>query len=397
MLPYEILKGKLLGEIDKLEVDKFADFWENSLRPIEARPEGEVDNFFRSYLKAKFTETRKQGQVFDGQYHRTIFQNAFSGPAALLGNSLRVKEFLQGPLTYYAALFLKIRRLGETLGNVSPECYYLSQLNRMDGHLMLILATCQVNDPDEQQKISAVARAIDRAYVMLQLNRVYDSNGFQELLYTLHPALRSCPANEIEGIINLRILNEIKQRRNTDQTSLLSYGQFKQVGYGDYNSTFLRYFLARLETFIAEGLHLSLQDTLYNFVRGIGKNNGYHVEHILSKNTESRSLFRTPSGSIDEALFENERNRFGGLLLLRGVDNQAAGNEKYALKLKTYGATAPLLARSLTPDFYKANTALKVLNHDFDLDFRAVPNFGLEELEERSQLLFAMTQLIWGV
>src|SRR6185369_11098472 len=37
--PYEILKGKLLGEIDKAEVDKYADIWDASLRELEARAE----------------------------------------------------------------------------------------------------------------------------------------------------------------------------------------------------------------------------------------------------------------------------------------------------------------------------------------------------------------------
>ena len=54
---------------------------------------------------------------------------------------------------------------------------------------MLIMAACGVNDPEEDEKIRAISRAFDRAYVMLQLNRAYDSNQFQEFLYTLHPFL----------------------------------------------------------------------------------------------------------------------------------------------------------------------------------------------------------------
>lgn len=49
--PYEILKGKLLGEIDKAEVDHYADIWDSSLNEIESRAEGEVDDFFRTYLR----------------------------------------------------------------------------------------------------------------------------------------------------------------------------------------------------------------------------------------------------------------------------------------------------------------------------------------------------------
>src|SRR5205807_5389048 len=63
---YEILKGKLLGEIDKGEVDEYADIWDGSLRELQIRAEGEVDDCFRTYLRAQFSETRKQGEIFNG-------------------------------------------------------------------------------------------------------------------------------------------------------------------------------------------------------------------------------------------------------------------------------------------------------------------------------------------
>jgi hypothetical protein len=233
---------------------------------------------------------------------------------------------------------------------------------------------------------------------MLQLNRAYESNQFQELLYTLHPLLRDCPVEEIEERINLKVLEEINERRNTNVQTLLSYGQFKQVGYGDYNPTFLRYFLSRVEAFIAGGLDWGLKDTLYNYVRGTGKGNAYHIEHILARNDESRDLFRTEDGSVDEAMFENERNRFGGLLLLKGQDNQSSGAEPYAEKLRTYTASAPYLAQTLVPDFYKSNVAISKFKEDSGLQFLAVPDsFTRDSLEQRSELLFAITKKIWNI
>lgn len=394
---YEILKGKLLGEIDKAEVDQYADIWDTSLRPLESRTESEADDFFRTYLRAHFSETRKQGQVFDGPYHRTVFEDACNSVLHLKGDTTGVKAFLKGPFQYYARLFLKLRQLGEDPQSDIPECYYISQLNRMDGHIMSVLAACSVDDKSEDSKIRAVARAFDRAYVMLQLNRAYESNQFQELLYTLHPLLRDCPAEEIEARIDLKVLEEINERRNTNVESLLSYGQFKQVGYGDYNPTFLRYYLSRIEAFIAAGLGWGLKDTLYNYVRGTGKGNAYHIEHILARNDESRALFRTVDGSIDEVTFENERNRFGGLLLLKGQDNQSSGAESYADKLRTYTGSAPYLAQTLVADFYKSNSAMSEFMADSGLKFSAIPDFARDSLEQRSELLYLITKEIWSV
>ncbi|HBA85735.1 MAG TPA: hypothetical protein DCZ95_16760 [Verrucomicrobia bacterium] len=396
LLPYEILKGKLLGQIDKTEVDLYADIWEQSFHELEAWSDGEPDDFLRTYLRAHFSEIRKDGQKFDGPYHRSIFEEKCEQTLHLKRNPQGVKAFLKGPFRYYAKLFLKLRRLGDELTDSFPECFYNAQLNRMDGHIMLTLATCTVDDPEEDAKIRAVARAFDRAYVMLQLNRAYDSNRFQELLYTLHPSLRNCPSSEIENRINDKVQAEINERRNTNSTELLAYGQFKQVGYGDYNTRFLRYFLARVEAFVTNGLNYQLQDTLYNYVVGVGKGTGYHIEHILARNEENRALFMDSNGKFDEALFENERNRFGGLLLLKGRDNNSSNDENYQNKLKTYSGSAPYLAQTLVPDFYKSNSAMKDFKAKSGLTFTPMPAFNRSTLEERSELLYALTQKIWG-
>ena len=394
--PYEILKGKILGQIDKSEVDTYADIWNASLSKLEARATDEVDNFFRTYLRAHFSETRKQGQAFDGPYHRAIFEPACNAGLHLKQNATGVKNFLNGPFRYYAKLFNRIRTLGEKEDKDFPECYYNSQLNRMDGHIMLVLCACDVNDPEEDLKIRAISRAFDRAYVMLQLNRAYDSNQFQELLYTLHPILRGCPTDTIESRIDEKVLEEIKSRRNTASDTLLSYGQFKNVGYGDYNNRFLRYFLGRIEAFIAAGLGWGLQDTIWNLVSGVGKTNAYHVEHILARNDESRALFKNDDGDFDEALFENERNRFGGLLLLKGQDNIKSNNEPYSKKLQTYTGSAPYLAQTLVPDFYMNSSAMEKFIEESGLEFAPAGKFTRETLEKRSQLLYAITTRIWN-
>lgn len=395
--PYEILKGKLLGEIDKGEVDHYADIWDTALSALEVRAGDEVDTFFRTYLRAHFSDTRQQGQTFDGPYHRAILEARCDDILHLKRNAQGVKAFLQGPFRSYARLFLKLRHLGEDENSRIPECYYSSQLNRMDGHIMLALAACGVDDPEEDAKIRAVTRAFDRAYVMLQLNRAYDSNQFQELLYTLHPILRGCPTDEIEPRINARVLEDIHQRRNPNAETLLSYEQFKQVGYGDYNTRFLRYFLTRIDVFIADGLGWKLQDSLHNYVSGTGRGNAYHVEHILARNDESRALFKDADGDVNEILFENERNRFGGLLLLKGQDNTSSNNELYANKLRTYTGSAPYLARTLVPDFYKSNSAIKTFIQESGLHFAPAPQFTRQTLEKRSELLYAMTRKIWQV
>ena len=73
--PYEILKGKLLGQIDKIELDKedYNGLWERQADKINSFKEDQLDEFFRFYLKSKYSNTRSDGTQFDGDYHRAMF------------------------------------------------------------------------------------------------------------------------------------------------------------------------------------------------------------------------------------------------------------------------------------------------------------------------------------
>lgn len=313
----------------------------------------------------------------------------------LHSNPAGVKSFLKGEFRYYSRLFIKARELGQFDNKTSPECYYISQLNRMDGHLMLTLAACDVDDREEDEKIAAVAKAFDKAYVMLQLNRAYDINQFQELLYSLNPQLRGCKAADIGKTIEAAVLKRINDWRSAESATLLAYNQFKDVGYGDYNPTFLRYFLARIEKYIADGIGLGMKTSLYNYVRGVGKSNAYHVEHILARNPESKALF-TFDGRFEEIEFENQRNRLGGLVLLKGQDNQSSKNEVYKEKLRTYTGSAPYLAQTLVADFYKSNSAIKSFKVNSGLQFASIEEFDKQALESRCLLMYEIAKRVWS-
>ncbi|MGI9228929.1 MAG: DUF262 domain-containing protein, partial [Gammaproteobacteria bacterium] len=86
--PFEILKGKLLGQIDKAELDRkeYNKLWDDKIHAINNYAEDEADRFFRFYLKAKFANTRKEGQNFDGDYHRIIFKSEYDERLGLAHN-----------------------------------------------------------------------------------------------------------------------------------------------------------------------------------------------------------------------------------------------------------------------------------------------------------------------
>ena len=116
----------------------------------------------------------------------------------------------------------------------------------------------------------------------------------------------------------------------------------------------------------------------------------FRFEHILAENDANYALF-----NYDKEQFDRERNKLGGLLLLKGRDNISSNNETYDNKLKTYANTL-YWNETLRDDWYKSKLDFAEFKDKYNLNFRAMNIFGPSELEERHQLLFNISKIIWG-
>ncbi|KOY87807.1 hypothetical protein AD998_18200 [bacterium 336/3] len=386
--PYEILKGKLLGQIDKLELDKFNynHLWESKVKTINDFKEDEIDTFFRYYLKSKYSNTRKDGTSFDGDYHREMFTNSMDNTLHLKHNPTMVKNFLDTTFTYYTTLYIKILDASKKQDKQYPSVF-LNKLNEMDGQFLLILSACKLNDPEEDAKIEKVAYEIDRLFSLLQLQNSYDSNSFYELLYKISSEIRDGNVDKIRSVFDKYLFEELKKKRNSEIIEGLQYTFFKNIGI-NLNMRFKRYFFARVEQFLSENLNLGMKHPLDDLVLRTGSKKGFHIEHILSYNEENKTLFD------NDEVFEQERNRLGGILLLKGRDNISSNNEPYSKKLKTYANTL-YWNETLREDTYKSKLDMNDLKKKFNLDLKPISKFGKDELEMRQKLLFNIAKYIW--
>jgi hypothetical protein len=117
--------------------------------------------------------------------------------------------------------------------------------------------------------------------------------------------------------------------------------------------------------------------------------NGFHIEHILSMNNDNLSKFGN-----NEELFERERKRLSGLLLLKGKDNVSSSNELYKKKLSTYANTL-YWNETLREDSYLSKLDFIKMMNKYGLDFKPMVDFGPNELEERHHLLYDKVNIIW--
>lgn len=387
--PYEILKGKLLGKINKSEVNGFNEIWEKNVLDLEKVKDKElVDSFFRTYFKAKFAHSRVDSKDFDGPYHKTIFDKKYKSQL-VLEDPNNIKKFLREDFTFYVNIFKKLIAKEETMEEF-PELYF-NYLNDLTSQEMVIMSIIGDNDTPDliDEKIRTVSREIERLFAFLQLTSVYESNRFLELLFILMDKLKEREPSGYRNEFDKVIIDEINIRKNTNVNESLPYRYFKEAGYNTLNLRFLRYFFARIEYYLTENLGTQTQDSIWNYIRATGKDTSYHIEHILGMNNQQNlSYFES------EEEFEIERNRLGALLLLKGQDNQSSGNESYSEKLKTYQHTL-CWNQTLTENYYHANTSIRRLINETGLDIRPISIFDKDAIEKRSKLLYEIFLKIW--
>ncbi len=386
---YEILKGKLLGEIDKEELEslKLNELWEEQVAKVNEFREGEIDVFFVYYLRSKFASTVSQARTYDYDYHRVMFAPELEKKLGLLHDPKKVKSFLQNEFRYFTDLYARINKYCDG-SNVEFIHIHYNALNDMESQFLLMLSACLCNDSQEDEKLKIISYNVDRLFSLLQLQRSYDSNDFNVAIYQLSAEIRNKDAKEITAVFDKYLLNLLSAARGVQTKEVYSYGLFKDTGI-ELNKRFKRYFFARIENFIATNTNLNMKHSFNDLVTKTGAASGFHIEHILAENRENKQLFEN-----DEDRFERERNRLGGLLLLKGKDNTSSNNERYVDKLKSYANTL-YWNETLRKDSYKSKLDFTAMINNYGLKFRAMNTFGPDELEERHKLLFDMAKNIW--
>lgn len=391
LMPFEILKGKLIGTLNKDDVECFCKIWEDSFKLLS----NIEDSFFIDLIKSKFIFTKNSDieKNINQSYHRYIFEdNSIAKELGFNKNNdghiSNIKNFIQKDIAYYAKLYNKIY-------NSNNEFLKYLKINELSGQYQIILSACTLNDKNEDKKIEIIAQEYERLWILLHLNGIHDSNEFQELSYSLNKYLKNTSIGQYQNIFDDLLKNTIKGRKGLENTiSLLDYESFKTRDYTNMNTRLLRYLFARVEKYICTNISIEPQNDVLYITTKTGDKTGYHIEHILSRNETNMAYFE----SKEE--FETQRNILGGLLLLKDKVNLASQNEEYKEKLKTY-SNSLVWGHTLCNDFYhKTNKDFLEFNNclkENGVSFMPYENFDKKALYERSKLLYEIVKIIWKV
>jgi uncharacterized protein with ParB-like and HNH nuclease domain len=346
--PYEILKGKLIGNLPSEKKEKANAVW-TELQDHYFRAEVlnstesklDLDMFFKTFFRAKFARNEAEYEKFEGDYHYEMYRNKeirnyFS---EFVDQELLYRRIMED-IKYFAETYLWLRT---TYDN---EYLIYNKLLDQNQQYMLILSALSLNDENRDDKITGIARKFDQFHTVIRLLDTYESNSFQRLIYPLNDQIREKTLTEaftVFDMLLIRYLEEedvIRKSEIDKTTNLFTYERF--AGMHNRWTNFSKYILMRIDRYLAELLDKpsyasdSLKMLEEHFNKTTRRKCGMHLEHIYAYNLANMKLFTNDKGIFDEQQFNVVRNKLGMVLLLKDRQNESSNNESYEKKFTTY-------------------------------------------------------------
>lgn len=405
--PYEILKGKLIGNLVGAKKERANAIWtELQERYFKAELKNstekslDLDLFFQAYFRAKFADTENEYEKFENDYHYEMYRN---DRVKQYFGDYQDKDLLFNRITadikYFAELYLELRTSYE------HEHLIFNKLLDQNQQYLLIMSAVKLNDPERSQKIDGVSAKFDQFHTVLRLLDAYDSNSFQRLVYPLNKDVRDKSLVEIKPLFDSALItslvaeNIIQTDHCANASQVFEFERFK--GIRNQWTNFSKYILMRIDRHLADLLDKPsfASEKLDELEDRFNKNNlrrhGMHLEHIFTQHDANRALFTTNS-HFDESAFQQKRNLLGMVLLLKDKQNLSSNNEIYADKLQTY-AQSNLIWNELLVG-HLPNVDRQRLPAELRVEPVLPANrvFPLAAVDSRQKVIFEAVKRIWG-
>ena len=405
--PYEILKGKLIGNLPTDQKEKANRVWTEmqdkyfkAVLKNTTEKSIDLDIFFRTFFRSKFADSEKDYEKFEYDYHYEMYRNP---KIRKYFADFQDRDLLFSRITedfrYYADLYLRLRTSYEN------ENIIFNKILDQNQQYVLILSSIKTMDPNESEKIDGIARKFDQMHVILRLLNAYDSNEFQRIIYPLIAAVRNKSLADAIGAFDSDLIETLVSRgsitagQHKVAKDLFEYDRFKNISNNKLN--FSKYILMRIDRYLAKLLDkpsyvsADLEELEDRFNRNNNKRHGLHLEHIITQHKKNLVLFTT-KGAFDENAFRQTRNLLGMVLLLKDRQNLSSNDEIYVDKLDTYTKSNFIWNELLSGHLPKVD--VKNLPAEFQIP-KIAPSksgvFPINKVEERQRAMFNAIKAIW--
>lgn len=386
----DMLKGFILSKFihDDKRTSVNSQWKMDMLRLDEFESNKNAENqFFQSWLRAQFAVTIRQSKAnsvnedfenIGARYHNWFKDNYDKG---LLSEAINdnIEAFIEGNYRFFFRQFTKIKEAERTFRKDLEHVYY-HQFWRIAPSWCypLYLAPLNISDDEEtcNKKIDMVAHFLDNFTVRRSTNyRLFSSSSIR---YTMCNLVLKIRGKSIEDL-RAKLIEETEDIKDFAD----SLPSFRLHG---MNGSFVKYFLARITSFIEESSGMG--NHFVDYIKNPNRK-PFELEHVWSDHFE----WHTDEFSQTEE-FKEWRNLIGDLILLPNGVNQSYNDLPVEKKLPHY-IKENLLAQSFCEATYEKNPTFTAFVSANRLPFKPYSDFKKNDIKDRCLLYAAIASLVW--
>lgn len=387
----EMLKAYIIQQVEEADRDAVNKVWQQNITRIKnafdsgssGTIKAEDVDFISAWLRAKYAnsirETRKGAEDRDFELLGEKFHNWVrikARTAMQLTQSKQYKELITIEMSLMTSLYLRIKAYSDRL-TPGYEAVFYNAHRDITYQNYLIMAAVRVDDPPSviNQKIKLVAAFID----IFASTRIFNYkkinwNTNKNLLFRVMCQIR----NQDAKTIGIRLVSTL--RRMNEKLDAIHEFELNQ-----FTGRYMLHMLARLTDYV--NVRMGRASQFEKYVDRSPKTS-YDIEHILPDDYAAyQDLFN------DEEDFNNNRRKFGNLILLTSDHNRSYQDMPYAQKFVHY-LTDNILAQSLNRGAYQNNP--KFLQLASEYGFQPYDTFDKAAIRDRLQLYCALAKSIWN-
>lgn len=381
----DMLKAFLLSGMGEPKKIKLANkLWRGRITALTDLDKNADSDFLKHWLRGKYANTireRKRGAVpqdFDligSAFHKWVRDNRKD---IGLNSADDYANLVNHDFEHMSRRYIRLLEVSRRLTPKWEHVYY----NTITGLTLQYLPIVAAVTPDDNKdtfrdKTQLIAAFLDVFVARRMVN--FRNFGYSTVSYTIFNLARDVRNKDLDT------LREMLADRIADlDESFDGVANFKIT---QRNVSHIRYLLARMTAWIED-----MCGDGVGFAEYVNRQrkDPFEVEHIWAdKYNRHKGEFSNPHD------FADQRNQFGGLLLLPKSFNASFGDMAYEDKLGPYFGHN-VLAKSLNSQAYKNNRRFLDFKKKERLPFRCHHEFKKSDIEERQRLYKRICEQVWS-
>ena len=368
--PMDLLKNMIFRQVDRSKFKELNMNWKSITRSLEKIDEKPL-RFLRYFIMANYdTSGEKDGILREDQIYTWLTNN---------NEQCHYEEapfqFVQ-KMAQNVDLYVKCRVPdGTQEGNVHLKNIALLAGKSYKLHLMLMLAASNMN-ADALAKFKAVLESV--VYYTV-INKIATNVTERTFALWCKDVRNIVTPEDLDGFVNCTIIPTVNDWKMNNKSNFLRLGLNSMQQYR------IKFILGKITAYV-DALRLgktTIEDlTVYT-------QTAVEIEHIMPQTCTDKAQY-----DLDEEEFAVYIHRLGNLTLLENSINKSIHNDNYANKSIAYKQSKFYITSSLSALVNQGqDTAINRAN----LLLSAWPDWNKQAIEERQEMLYRLSEMIWEI